>query len=85
MSENKKTIQEHGSLRESAAKSMARYFSDLDGQSTTDLYALVLAEVDPPLLEAVMKYSRHNQSRAAAMLGLNRATLRKKLKQYDLL
>ncbi len=64
---------------------MERYFLDLDGQTTTDLYAVVMAEVEPPLLSAVMKYNRQNQSKAAAMLGVNRATLRKKLKQYDLL
>ena len=74
-----------GSLRDSAASAMERYFLDLDGQTTTDLYAVVMAEVEPPLLSAVMKYNRQNQSKAAAMLGVNRATLRKKLKQYDLL
>jgi Fis family transcriptional regulator len=45
----------------------------------------VLTEVETPLLEAVMKYTKNNQSKAAELLGLNRGTLRKKLKQYDLL
>ena len=72
-------------LRESASKSIERYFEDLDGQGAVDLYALVMAEVEPPMLLAVMKYNRQNQSKAAAMLGINRATLRKKLKYYDLL
>ncbi|MDB9805930.1 Fis family transcriptional regulator, partial [Porticoccaceae bacterium] len=48
-------------------------------------YGIVMAEVEPPLLKAVMAYTRQNQSRAAETLGLNRGTLRKKLKQYDLL
>lgn len=74
-----------GALCDSTANAMERYFSDLDGQTTTDLYAIVMAEVEPPLFSAVMKYNRQNQSKAAAMLGLNRATLRKKLKHYDLL
>jgi len=73
------------SLQQSVTEAMQRYFSDLDGQATRDLYGIVMAEVEPPLLKAVMAYTRQNQSRAAETLGLNRGTLRKKLKQYDLL
>ena len=73
------------SLRDHVAEAMQRYFQDLDGQDTRDLYAIVMAEVEPPLLEAAMQYSRQNQSKAAELLGLNRGTLRKKLKQYNLL
>ena len=73
------------SLRDHVAEAMLRYFQDLDGQDTRDLYDIVMAEVEPPLLEAAMKYTRQNQSRAAELLGLNRGTLRKKLKQYNLL
>ena len=73
------------SLQKSVTEAMQRYFSDLDGQATHDLYGIVMAEVEPPLLKAVMAYTRQNQSRAAETLGLNRGTLRKKLKQYDLL
>lgn len=73
------------SLRNHVADSMQRYFQDLDGQDTKELYDLVMAEVEPPLLEAAMKYTRNNQSKTAALLGLNRGTLRKKLKQYNLL
>lgn len=73
------------SLRYSVAEAMQRYFADLDGQDTRDLYELVMAEVEPPLLSATMNYARQNQSRTAEILGLNRGTLRKKLKHYDLL
>ncbi|MDG2502663.1 MAG: DNA-binding transcriptional regulator Fis [Porticoccaceae bacterium] len=78
-------MQSQQSLRYSVAEAMQRYFKDLDGQDTTDLYELVMNEVEPPLLAAVMNYTRQNQSRTAEMLGLNRGTLRKKLKQYNLL
>lgn len=78
-------MQSQQSLRYSVAEAMQRYFEDLDGQDATDLYALVMNEVEPPLLAAVMNYTRQNQSRTAEMLGLNRGTLRKKLKQYNLL
>ena len=73
------------SLRQCVEHALEVYFDDLDGQSTNDLYQLVLKEVEAPLLEAVMNYTRNNQSKTAEMLGLNRGTLRKKLKQYDLL
>ena len=79
------TSQSQQSLRYSVAEAMQRYFEDLDGQDTADLYELVMNEVEPPLLAAVMNYTRQNQSKTAEMLGLNRGTLRKKLKQYNLL
>ncbi len=41
-------------------------------------------EVEAPLLEEVMTYTRGNQTRAAIMMGINRGTLRKKLKQYGM-
>jgi len=48
------------------------------------LYRLVLAEVEPPLLTAVLDYCQGNQSRAAQLLGMNRGTLRKKLVHYGI-
>jgi len=78
-------ITEQKSLRDYVSEAMQRYFEDLDGQDTQELYDIVMAEVEPPLLEAAMKYTGQNQSKTAALLGLNRGTLRKKLKQYNLL
>ena len=72
-------------LREAVDDAMRRYFSHLEGEAVTDLYAMVMAEVEAPLLNAVLDYAGGNQTRAADMLGLNRGTLRKKLKQYDLI
>ena len=73
------------SLRLSVDSAMDRYFENLGGQSTVNLYDLVMTEVETPLLMAVLEYTKNNQSKAAEILGLNRGTLRKKLKQYDLL
>ncbi len=73
------------SLRHCVERAIDEYFSHLDGQDCTDLYQLVLREVEDPLLTAVMKYTGNNQSRASEILGLNRGTLRKKLKLYDLM
>lgn len=65
--------------------SLRNYFGYLDGHPAADIYAMVLAEVEAPLLEVVLEYTRNNQVRAAEVLGLNRGTLRKKLKQYNML
>ena len=73
------------SLRQCVDHALEKYFLHLEGQSSTGLYQMVISEVEAPLLEAVMRYTRNNQSKAAEMLDLNRGTLRKKLKQYDLL
>ncbi len=78
-------INRNQSLRDCVNQAMASYFMHLDGQPVSDVYDMVLAEVEAPMLEVVMKYTRHNQSKAAQVLGLNRGTLRKKLKQYGLL
>ena len=73
------------SLRDSVTSAVKEYLIQLDGQLGTDVYQMVLAEVEAPLLEQIMAYTRNNQTRASRMLGLNRGTLRKKLKQYGLL
>lgn len=63
---------------------MERYFNDLNGEKTTNVYDMVIAEVERPLLETVMRHVRSNQCKAADILGINRNTLRKKLKQHKL-
>ena len=72
------------SLREAVDTFVRRYLDEMDGETGTDFYTLVLAEVEAPMLQAVMEYTRFNQSRAAQMLGLNRGTLRKKLRQHNI-
>ena len=61
------------------------YFTTLNGDRPGDLYELVIGEVERPLFEAVMKYTQGNQSQAAGILGINRGTLRKKLKTYSII
>ena len=73
------------SLRQSVEQSLTQYFNELDGQQPSELYDLFMQQVEAPLFECVMQHTQDNQSKAAALLGLNRGTLRKKLKQYDLL
>ena len=71
-------------LRESVKQSVSNYLATLGGQDITDLYELVLSEVEAPLLDEIMTHTRGNQTRASIMLGLNRGTLRKKLKKYGM-
>lgn len=71
-------------IQECVQESMETYFANLDGQGTNELYKMVISEVEQPLLRVVLKYTRGNQTRAAEILGINRGTLRKKLKMYDL-
>ncbi|HHI77468.1 MAG TPA: DNA-binding transcriptional regulator Fis [Gammaproteobacteria bacterium] len=60
------------------------YFEQLDGAEPSDLYHLVMAQAEQPLLERVMRHTGGNQTRAAALLGISRATLRKKLALYNI-
>ena len=81
----KVAIDNRSTLRDCVETTLNNYFAQLDGAPVTDLYQLVQSEVEAPLLEQVLKYTRNNQTKASELLGLNRGTLRKKLKQYDLL
>ncbi|SRR5690554_5859490 len=73
-----------GPIRACVSQTLETYFRQLNGHDCEGLYKLVLAEVELPLLEAVMRYCGGNQTRAAQVLGINRGTLRKKLQQYGL-
>ena len=72
-------------LRDAVTEAVRSYLDELDGQLSTDVYQMVLAEIEAPLLTEIMTYTRNNQTKASLMLGLNRGTLRKKLKQYQLI
>ena len=71
-------------LRTMTAEALDSYFATLNGHKPGQLYDLVLREVEEPLFKAVLDYAAGNQSRAADILGINRGTLRKKLKTYGL-
>jgi Fis family transcriptional regulator len=72
-------------LRDYTEEALQTYFGDLNGHRPGDLYELVLGEVEEPLFKTVLDYTKGNQSVAAEILGINRATLRKKLRHYQLL
>jgi len=80
------TARTHGRdlLRNHAERALSDYFTSLNGHRPAHLYDLVLREVEEPLFRVVLDYAQGNQSRAAVILGINRGTLRKKLKQFGL-
>jgi Fis family transcriptional regulator len=73
-----------GCLSDNVRNAMDKYFTDLDGHEPADLYQLVLAQIEVPLFESVLNYTEGNVSRAADLLGLNRGTLGKRLRKYEL-
>ena len=71
-------------LSHQVTEALESYFAQLDGLEVVDLHALVISEVEKPLLQAVLNHTKSNQSKAAKVLGLSRGTLRKKLATYRL-
>lgn len=61
---------------------VSSYLKNNKGIREGSLYEIVLNEIEPPLLQALMEHTRYNQSKAASILGLSRGTIRKKLALY---
>lgn len=76
--------QQISQLTHAVKHSIRRYLYELDGSMPNDMYNMVLKQIEQPLLEAVLEHTKGNQSKAAEYLGLNRGTLRKKLRTYNL-
>ena len=68
-------------LHDAVKRSLERYFKDMDGEKPTLIYEMVLKNVEKPMIEVVLARAEGNQTLAAEMLGINRATLRKKMQQ----
>ena len=75
------TSQEQG-LQDIIYNLVNRFLSENKASSIHDLYDMILQEVEPPLLQAVMEKKRGNQLQAAKLLGISRGTIRKKLQRY---
>lgn len=74
--------QEGTSLREHVLESLEKYFAYLNGKEAVGVHNLLLEEVESALYQAIMNFTKGNQSRAAILLGVSRGTLRTKLKYY---
>jgi len=82
---SKKAFAGNKTISERVRKSIKRYYNDLNGEKPANVYDLVLQEVEPQLLLETLRFTNFNQSKTSEILGINRGTLRKKLKRYDLL
>jgi Fis family transcriptional regulator len=68
-------------ISDAIKRSLERYFKDMDGEKPTSIYDMVLQNVEKPMIETVLGHAEGNQTLAAAMLGIDRNTLRKKMHQ----
>lgn len=77
--------QSQSALSHHVEQAVHDYLHNLSGESATNMYELFLHEFEKPLLISLLKHTNHNQSKTAKMLGLNRGTLRAKMKTHGLL
>jgi len=83
-SDNQENSQAEG-LNNIIRSSLGQFLNDLDNENPGNIYDLVMCQVEEPLLELIMQHVDGNQSKAAEYLGINRGTLRKKLKIYNII
>ena len=67
-----------------SGEAMETYIVELDGHDASDLYELFLEQVEKPLFEVVMDNADGNITKASDILGMNRGTLRTRLRKYGL-
>lgn len=72
------------SVADAVRATLRTYLKDLESESPQNVYAMVLDAVEKPMLEVIMAHVDNNQSQASQYLGINRNTLRKKLRQHGL-
>lgn len=73
------------SLSDQVTKTLEAYFDTLQEESTSDLYEMVIQQVEKPMIEFVLNNTNNNQTQTAQILGINRNTLRKKMQKYQLI
>ena len=71
-------------IADSIHRTLDQYFRDLDGEKPAAIYDMVIRNVERPMLEFVLRQANGNQTVAAEMLGINRNTLRKKIRDLDI-
>lgn len=75
---------EPATLRDAATRVVRRYLQDLNGTECSDLFDLMLRQVERPVLEEALRHCGGNLTRTSELLGMNRATLRKKLDEHGI-
>jgi Fis family transcriptional regulator len=71
-------------LRQNVQEAIRRYLDDMGHSQPECLYRILMAQVEPPLIEEVLRFTQGNQSKTAKILGMTRNTLRSKLLRYDI-
>ena len=71
-------------IRKNVQSAIRRYLEDMGSSQPECLYRTLMAEVEPPLIEEVLRFTQGNQSQTARILGMTRNTLRAKLNRYDI-
>ena len=86
LGESFRVIKQHKDepLSDCVRSALDNYFEQLNGHSINRLHQMVIEEVERPLFQSTMTHAGGNQSKAAALLGISRSTLRKKLAYYGI-
>jgi Fis family transcriptional regulator, factor for inversion stimulation protein len=71
-------------LRQNVQAAIRRYLEDMGPSQPESLYRTLMAEVEPPLIEEVLRYTQGNQTQTARILGMTRNTLKTKLDRYEI-
>ncbi len=83
-SDKSQTGESTGKIRQCVFEVLEAFFDDMGDHTPDNVYQMVLKEVERPMLEVVLRRTRGNQTRASEILGINRGTLRKKLREHGL-
>ncbi|MFH4355003.1 MAG: helix-turn-helix domain-containing protein [Neisseriaceae bacterium] len=75
----------HVTIGQCIRDNLAEYFVDLEGESPTNVYAMVIEQVEKALIELILERCEDNQTRAAKMLGISRSSLRMRMNRYRLI
>mgnify|MGYP002738237400 CR=1 FL=1 len=81
---SRERVKDHKPLREAVKEAIDEISKKLDGKYPSNLYRLVINEVERPLFEKVLDYTDGNQSKASEILGITRSTLKKRLDYFDI-
>ena len=71
-------------LRDEVRKTIRQFLQDMGSTEPEHVYRKLLSDVEPPLIEEVLTFTRGNQSRAARILGMTRNTLRTRIRRYGI-
>ena len=71
-------------LQDCIKHNLEKYFSDLNGESSNGVFKMVIQQTESATIKFVLDKVNQNQSEAARILGINRATLKKKVSLYNL-